>query len=69
MKKTMVEGTLMRFGRGTMANGVRFVAMLAKDKGRESLTVTRPRRKEAILEANRMAKRLGWTMEKPWERA
>ena len=26
--KTVVEGTLMKFGKGTLANGVRFVAKL-----------------------------------------
>ena len=67
--KTMVEGTLMKFKKGTLADGVRFVAKLEDKAETTTLMVVRKRQKDAVAEANRLAKRLGWTMEKPWERA
>ena len=67
--KTVVEGALMKFEKGTLADGVRFVAKLEDKAGTATLMVVRKRQKDAVAEANRLAKRLGWTMEKPWERA
>ena len=65
--KTAVEGTLMKFEKGTLADGVRFVASLeAPDK--TTLVVVRKKRKDAVAEANRLAKRMGWAMEKAWVR-
>ena len=67
--KTMVEGTLMKFEKGTLANGVRFVAKLeTKDKS-AVLMVVLGKQKDAVAEANRLAKRMGWIMEKAWVRA
>ena len=66
--KTIVEGTLMKFEKGTLANGVRFVAKLEDGAGETTLMVVRKKQKDAVAEANRLAKRMGWTMEKSWER-
>ena len=68
MKTTPVEGTLMKFEKGTLADGVRFVAKLEDKAGTATLMVVRKKRKDAVAEANRLAKRMGWTMEKAWER-
>lgn len=66
--KTVVEGTLMKFEKGTLADGVRFVAKLeTKDKS-AVLMVVLGKQKDAVAEANRLAKRMGWTMEKAWVR-
>ena len=66
--KTMVEGTLMKFEKGTLANGVRFVAKLeTKDKAAVRMVVL-GKQKDSVAEANRLAKRMGWIMEKAWER-
>lgn len=66
--KTVVEGTLMKFEKGTLANGVRFVAKLeTKDKS-AVLMVVLGKQKDAVAEANRLAKRIGWIMEKAWVR-
>ena len=66
--KTMVEGTLMKFEKGTLADGVRFVAKLEDKAGTATLMVVRKKQKDSVAEANRLAKRMGWTMEKAWER-
>lgn len=66
--KTIVEGTLMKFEKGTLANGVRFVAKLEDKAGTATLMVVRKKQKDSVAEANRLAKRMGWTMEKAWER-
>ena len=66
--KTMVEGTLMKFKKGTLADGVRFVAKLEDKAGTATLMVVRKKQKDSVAEANRLAKRMGWTMEKAWVR-
>ncbi len=66
--KTIVEGTLMKFEKGTLANGVRFVAELGTEDKTTTLVVVKKKQKDAVAEANRLAKRMGWTMEKAWER-
>ena len=66
--KTIVEGTLMKFEKGTLADGVRFVAKLEDKAGTATLMVVRKKQKDAVAEANRLAKRMGWIMEKAWER-
>lgn len=66
--KTMVEGTLMKFEKGTLADGVRFVAKLEDKAGTATLMVVRKKQKDSVAEANRLAKRMGWTMEKAWVR-
>ena len=66
--KTMVEGTLMEFEKGTLADGVRFVAKLEDKAGTATLMVVRKKQKDSVAEANRLAKRMGWTMEKAWVR-
>ena len=66
--KTIVEGTLMKFEKGTLANGVRFVAELETEDESAVLVVVKKKQKDAVAEANRLAKRMGWSMEKAWER-
>ena len=66
--KTIVEGTLMKFEKGTLASGVRFVAKLETKDKVATLMVVLNKQKDAVAEANRLAKRMGWTMEKAWER-
>ena len=66
--KTIVKGTLMKFEKGTLANGVRFVAELATEDKTTTLMVVKKKQKDAVAEANHLAKRMGWTMEKAWER-
>ena len=66
--KTVVEGTLMKFEKGTLADGVRFVAKLEDKAGTATLMVVRKKQKDSVAEANRLAKRMGWTMEKAWVR-
>lgn len=66
--KTIVKGTLMKFEKGTLANGVRFVAELGTEDKTTTLVVVKKKQKDAVAEANRLAKRMGWTMEKAWER-
>lgn len=66
--KTIVEGTLMKFEKGTLANGVRFVAKLETEDKSAVLMVVKKKQKDAVAESNRLAKRMGWTMEKAWER-
>lgn len=66
--KTIVKGTLMKFEKGTLANGVRFVAELGTEDKTTTLMVVKKKQKDAVAEANRLAKRMGWTMEKAWER-
>ena len=66
--KTLVEGTLMKFEKGTLADGVRFVAKLEDKAGTATLTVVRKKQKDSVAEATRLAKRMGWTMEKAWVR-
>ena len=66
--KTIVEGTLMKFEKGTLANGVRFIAELGTEDKTMTLMVVKKKQKDAVAEANRLAKRMGWTMEKAWER-
>ena len=66
--KTIVKGTLMKFEKGTLANGVRFIAELETEDKTTTLMVVKKKQKDAVAEANRLAKRMGWTMEKAWER-
>ena len=66
--KTIVKGTLTKFEKGTLANGVRFVAELGTEDKTTTLLVVKKKQKDAVAEANRLAKRMGWTMEKAWER-
>jgi len=66
--KTIVKGTLMKFEKGTLANGVRFIAELGTEDKTTTLVVVKKTQKDAVAEANRLAKRMGWTMEKAWER-
>ena len=66
--KTMVEGTLMKLEKGTLADGVRFVAKLEDEPRATTLMVVRKKQKDAVAEANRLARRMGWAMEKAWER-
>lgn len=66
--KTIVKGTLMKFEKGTLANGVRFIAELGTEDKTTTLMVVKKKQKDAVAEANRLAKRMGWTMEKAWER-
>lgn len=66
--KTIVKGTLMKFEKGTLANGVRFIAELGTEDKTMTLMVVKKKQKDAVAEANRLAKRMGWTMEKAWER-
>ena len=66
--KTIVEGTLIKFAKGTLADGVRFAAKLEDKAETAILMVVREKQKDAVAEANRLAKRMGWTMEKAWVR-
>ena len=66
--KTIVKGTLMKFEKGTLANDVRFIAELETEDKTTTLMVVKKKQKDAVAEANRLAKRMGWTMEKAWER-
>ena len=66
--KTIVEGTLMKFEKGTLANDVRFIAELETEDKTTTLLVVKKKQKDAVAEANRLAKRMGWSMEKAWER-
>ena len=66
--KTIVKGTLMKFEKGTLANGVWFIAELGTEDKTTTLVVVKKTQKDAVAEANRLAKRMGWTMEKAWER-
>ena len=58
----------MKFEKGEIADGVRFVAKLEHGAGLTTLMVARKKQKDAVAEANRLAKRMGWTMEKAWVR-
>jgi hypothetical protein len=66
--KTIVKGTLMKFEKGALANDVRFIAELETEDKTTTLMVVKKKQKDAVAEANRLAKRMGWTMEKAWER-
>lgn len=66
--KTIVKGTLMKFEKGTLANDVRFIAELETEDKTTTLMVVKKKQKDAVAEANRLAKRMGWSMEKAWER-
>lgn len=46
--KTIVEGTLMKFEKGTLANGVRFVAKLETKDKVATLTVVLNKQKDAV---------------------
>lgn len=66
--KTLVEGTLIKFAKGTLADGARFAAKLEDADKTTILMVVRKKQKDAVAEANRLARRMGWAMEKAWVR-
>ena len=61
-----VHGTTAKFEAGTLREGPSASATV-ESKG-ETLHVVRPTMKQAVLAANRLMKKLGWTLAEPWER-
>ena len=66
MKK--VNGRVMSFAAGSLRKKACGCAEIYDDKRDTVLFVLRGTMKQATLAANRLMKKLGWELAKPWER-